>query len=703
MNSLIKLLVLSPFLFAVANCNGIKNSQYYEYLSTTTETLPCLNNYTHPSSVKITGTASFFKRGINLVTQTNLTTQLPELKNLTLGDPLIAAIPIRYAEIAVYNSKNQIVQCGRTNALGLLKGTDNLSDLLIPATPDTYSVHVMSRSNIQLSFAGKPNFGLNVSVKQDKYTNKLYTLEKSAASNGIDDVILNLTAYARQTESAEISGGAFNILNNIYTTYSYINSNTGLRDTTCLNKKINVFWKAGFNAFQYYYSQSDPSTLSSNSFYNLDGDKNLYITGGRLGNTSIENTDHFDDYVIIHELGHFIEDQCGQLLTPGGSHVIISRIDPQLAWTEGWANYLAAQVLYNNINMINPEFEGKMFTAGFTAAATDKKWSFLSSTFGFSDSQLNVGNGSGVMFDLKKAGTNPDIWQDGLYEGFATDKVDPTRYLGEGHFREGAITRGLFKLTNACGTTCATAPLSFEKIWQSFDSLTGAGQNNIKFKSSHTVLENLKSLAGGAWVGDTKTKAESEALHLKSDGVFITAGFYKWIPYGTALTTLQGASCSPGMHIEPRIDDPVLAGSNSDHRYSNHYYLFDPALLPSVNTISVKFTKQAGTDTEFDLILFQENYIFNSDYFCASVASDGTCLTSYVPSRSTTSDILRSDRSSGLVSFKKITNLQALDPTKKYLLNIRAYTPSKSISSTTTYSYEIRDSLTDGIGNYLCF
>ena len=701
MNSLAKYLVLGIFIIFQTACSGIENSQYYEYLSSTEEAALCLTNYPQSTSVKVAGTATFFKRGINLVIQVNTSTQLPELKNLTLGDPLQTALPIRFAEVVIYNSKNKIVQCGRTNNTGALKATDGASDLLLPATPDTYSIRVLSRTNIQLNFPGKPSFELNASVKKDKYSQQLYTLEKSVFSNGVDDVSISLIAYARQTESTEIVGGGFNILNDIYSTYSYLNTKTGTVDTRCLNQKINLYWKAGFNAFQYYYPNADPSTLSSNSFYDQDGDKTLNITGGRLGNTSLENTDHFDDYVIIHELGHFVEDNCGQLITPGGSHVMVSRIDPQLAWSEGWANYLAAQVMYEKISEINPEFEAKMASSGFTTNPTDRKWSFLSTTFGFSDSQLNVGNGTGVMFDIKKSGLNPDTWQAGSYEGFSIDKVDPSRYIGEGHFREGAITRGLFKLSNSCGSTCASAPISFENIWKSVDAITGASANGKKFKSSHSVIESIKSNIGAAaWTGDLQTKAQGEALHLASDGSYTVSGFNKWVSYAASMN-LQGAACATGTQIEPRFDDPILSGSNSDQRFSNHFYALDFSITPNLNTISAKFTKVAGTDTEFDLILFQENYVFNSDYTCSSTNFDGSCLTSFVPGRTNSADIVRSNRTAGLVAFKKITDLQSLDKTKKYLLNVRAYTPGKSISASTVYNYELRDGLTDGTGNYL--
>lgn len=686
--------------FIICGCTAINNTQYYDYLSTSVEAAECLTNYSFPATLKLTGTAKYFKRGVNLITQYNSITTKTDLVNIILGDPLQLALPIKYAEIIIYNSKNQIIQCGRTDSEGFLKSVDGVSDLLLPAAADSYAVQVLSRVRTQFSsYPGKPVFSISAAVKKDKYTNKLYTLAKVVNSNGLDDSSVDLLAYARQTDSAEINGGAFNILNDIFTTFSYISQNTGTVDTQCLNKKVDTYWKAGFNPYQYLYPQSDPSTLGNNSYYDGLGDKTLNITGGRLGNTSIENTDHFDDFVIVHELGHFIEDNCGQLTSPGGSHQIVSRIDPRLAWSEGWANYLAVQVLYNNMVQINPEFEGKMFNAGFTSA-TDRKWSFLSSTIGFSDSSLNVDNGTGFMFDMKKPGNNPDSWQYGPYNGSSYDKIDSVRYPGEGHFREGAISRGFFKLTNACGVNCALSPVPFEYIWRSVNKITGAGNPAIKFKSSHTILENVKVLLGGSWAGDNKAKIQSEALHLFSDNSYLVGGINKWIPYGSRLQTVQATAC-PTIYIEPRSDDPALTATNSDQRYSNHFYSIDFSALPPMDQITVTFTKQnpSGTTTEFDLLLFQEGYFFNTDYLCSSVDTNGSCLTSFVPSRTTNSSVVRSDRRSGsTLTSKKITLLSSLDSSKKYLLNIRAFTAGLTLSPVTDYSYQIQDAL----GNYIC-
>ncbi len=627
---------------------------------------------------------------------------------MNLGNPLVLPLPIRYAEVAIYNSTNDLVQCGITDASGNLKAFDGTSDLKIPAKSDQYLIRVLARSNILLAPPAasptKPEFKLHVAIKQDIFTNEVHFISKSFNSNGLADLSnLNLIAYARQSDSIGIEGGAFNILNSITTAFDYVRNNTGSVNTTCLSQKLNVYWKVGFNPFQYTYPSEDPSYVSNGSYYNKL-EENLYITGGRLGDVSIDVTHQFDDYVIIHELAHHIENKCGQLASPGGGHYILSRVDPRLAWAEGWANYFAAQVMYDStsINSINPEVGPKLTNAGLSS-----KWTYFFGSKGFSDSVQNIDNGTGFMFDLKKAGNNPDAWQDGQYQGSLFDKVDPSRYPGEGHFREGAITRGLFKLTNTCGGACLSAtstPIAFEKIWSSMDRISGIGQPSYVFKSSHDALEKVKSLVGNAtWASNYYAFNQantSEALHLFSDGIFSAAGINRWLPYGLALSTQSAGPCASGQsYIEPRSDDPVLTATNSDQRYSNHFYTLNLNTLAGLDELNVTFTKQnpSGTTTEFDLLLFQQDYFFNSDYVCSVTNNSGVCTT-YTNQRTSSSDVVRNDRRSGPVTTKTIRNLQALDLTKRYLLNIRAYTANRTIANITDYSYII----TNQAGQTLC-
>lgn len=685
-------MVISFFMLAVS-CSPIKNSLYQEYLSLKYEIEPCTTNYVYSQTINLNGLATYYKRGINLVVQNQ------KLINMHLGDPMVEPLPIRGAEVAVYDWNKQLVQCGITNENGELKSLDE-DDLKIPITAGNYTVRVYSRVNKILTYTGKPDFEMNVSVKKDIYTNELYYLEDTVYNDGVTQPYAELTAYARQSESIEVNGGAFNILNAIYSGYDYIRANTGNVNTTCLNDKLNVYWKAGFNPFQYYYPDQDPSTLSSNSYYDQT-EESLYITGGQLGDIAIARTDHFGDYVIIHELAHHIENKCGSLLSPGGTHAVLSRIDPRLAWSEGWANYFSAKVLFNDVSILLPEFRQKVQAQGLL----NTNWTYFFASEGFSDSVQNVGNGTGFMFDLKKDGKNPDSWQTGSFFGIPFDRVDPSKYPGEGHFREGAITRGLFKLTTACGVsgTCIDSvsgtPIGFDSIWKSMDKISGLGSGSFPYKSSETFLEILKYdyVGSGAWASSYKAFNEattSEALHLFTDGAFTsgtgTTAVNRWIPYGTPLLSATVGACPSGVYyIEPRPDDPVLTATNSDQRYSNHFYMVDLNQLSGLDTLTVSFTKQnsAGTNTEFDLLLFTEDYFFNGDYSCSAV-SNGEC-TAYTASRTVTSEVVKSDRRAGAITSKTLSGLSDLDPTKRYLLNIRAYTANKSINNVTAYQYTI--------------
>lgn len=59
---------------------------------------------------------------------------------------------------------------------------------------------------------------------------------------------------------------------------------------------------------------------------------------GRRGRDS----DEYDDHVIAHEYGHFLMANFSRESSPGGSHGLGERLDPRLAWSEGWSNFFGA-------------------------------------------------------------------------------------------------------------------------------------------------------------------------------------------------------------------------------------------------------------------------------------------------------------------------------------------------------------------------
>lgn len=700
------LILFSLFLFAAftQGCGPRLSSEAQEFLSQSQEVPECTTDYTHSSPLNISARAIFYKRGTEPVIVSN------KITNLILSDPLVDGLPIPYAEVAVYTSDKKLVQCGMTDFDGNLIGISG-GALQIPDTPQSYFIRVYARANVIMPNKG---FVANASVKEDPYTNKVYYIETTFTSDGVNTTPIELIAYARQTDDVYIKGGAFNIYNNFIQAYTYLDENLSVPDSelTCLSTKFSMYWKAGFNPFQYEYPTADPNTLVNSSYYKYETDS-FFISGGQVGDISLANTDHFDDFASIHEMGHFIADQCGRFDTPGGGHAIIVRIDPRLAWHEAWANYFAGVVTNERQDFLNPELATRLASS----PTGDLSWSFLFNSFGFSDSVQNVGNGTGFMMDLKKPGTSPGEWQIAPYFGSPFDQVNPTLYPGEGHFREGAITRALFKMTVAPATLCsscgssvfASSPVPFNVMWQAFDANGGMGDSTNHFSSSNQFLENVKTiLTAPTWSAFVQGAADAEALHLFSDQnlastsrKFVTnitgTDYLTWVPLGHNL--VQTACAKPTL-MQARSDDPALTGINSDQRYSNHYYKIDPAVLSGLNTLSITFTKQNGTNTDHDIIIFEEAYRFNGDYACSvAETEDGTCTSNtYVASRSTNAFVVASNRAaaSTLASsyVKSISNLATkLDPTKKYLLNIRAYTANKSLSNVTSYSYSMTSNL----------
>ena len=81
----------------------------------TAEIALCVTSSTYASPVTVTGTASFYKRGLNVSTLAGNVT------SLTLSGPISAPLPIKFAEVRVLNAAGEVVQCGKTNSAGALK------------------------------------------------------------------------------------------------------------------------------------------------------------------------------------------------------------------------------------------------------------------------------------------------------------------------------------------------------------------------------------------------------------------------------------------------------------------------------------------------------------------------------------------------------------------------------------------------------
>ena len=313
---------------------------------------------------------------------------------------------IRHAEVRVTDAGGNVVQCAETNASGAY-------DFYLPKNSGSYTVEVTSRSK---------NVYNTAYVLQNPTENTYYSV-KHVVGTSADASLDPLLAPATGT----LEGGAFNILDQIYKSQEYLRTETANCDNSgspnyygdcepfTTAPLVYTYWKKGLSPGVYIGSRG------AISFY-LNGQRELYIGGGLNDDVESSDMDHFDNSVIVHEYGHFLEDQFAAPDSPGGSHNGRSIIDPRLAWGEGWADFFQAAVLYAN--------------SGATPYYRD--------TYG------HVGCSGAACY-----GINYNENLDPTSMSYGDQPTD----MGEGIFREFSVTRLLYKVVKT------GSGMKFSEIW----------------------------------------------------------------------------------------------------------------------------------------------------------------------------------------------------------------------------------------------
>jgi hypothetical protein len=317
--------------------------------------------------------------------------------------------------------------------------------------------------------------------------------------------------------------------------------------------KVTAYWKQGFNPGSYV-------GVSSGLSYYLQGERELYILGGSNGNTKTADTDHFDDSVIIHEYGHFLEDVYGNSTSPGGSHNGNFIIDPRLAWSEGWANFLQGAVL-----TVGAPVRGKYYI----------------DTVGYSNDSIDSGDAGSIsiIFDLSESGT-----------AASSDRVSVS---GEGTFRELSVSRTLYKIVT-------TTSIPFTSIWTVFSDTT----NGLRAPSSVFTNIGLFNSYLDALVPIGQTTAWNNILTNERQNK-TTKDF--------ADTVTSNAVCA----AYPRTLTPVADGTyasepKSNKLVSNDFYQF--YYSGSGGTIQMTYSQVVGQTIDLDLYLYNSSFVYQEDY-----------------------------------------------------------------------------------------
>jgi hypothetical protein len=334
--------------------------------------------------------------------------------------------------------------------------------------------------------------------------------------------------------------------------------------------KVQAYWKSGFNPNSYFCN--DDSGLS---FYTPDTDQ-LFILGGIDGDTDNSDTDHFDNSVIIHEYGHFLEDQYSTSDSPGGSHDGASVLDPRLVWSEGWADFIQNAILQDVDPTRTPAYQD---TSGNADGVT--------SNFFLENLEFRCGNGTSN-------------------EGDINDCTDMPTTIGEGNFREFSITRVLWDMIddgtatggdNTDGDDTFTSPstytdtlvMPFSEVWTSFINLRNS---SLSFRSIGNFHEVRNSLTG-----DVTADADYNNL--------VNAAFQQPNRTDYANPAIVGGSCTTTI---------TQSGGNL---FKAHDY-FDISHGGGVFTLDLSYTGVDG-NSDMDIYLYEEDYVqFSSSSLIAA-------------------------------------------------------------------------------------
>ncbi len=133
----------------------------------------------------------------------------------------------------------------------------------------------------------------------------------------------------------------FAVLDSIYSSMQLVLS----VDPTADFAPLDAFWSVNnrlTSCTDSFNECRDAGELSA-SFYS-SGIDSLFLLGDASG-----DSEEFDDHVIVHEWGHYFEDNFSRSDSIGGPHAIGARIDARLAFGEGWATALSGIALENQL------------------------------------------------------------------------------------------------------------------------------------------------------------------------------------------------------------------------------------------------------------------------------------------------------------------------------------------------------------------
>jgi hypothetical protein len=166
----------------------------------------------------------------------------------------------------------------------------------------------------------------------------LYAIVSDFNTGSSADLTRDLTARSGWDEGSNAYTGTraaapFAVLDSVYTAMQLVLS----VDPAAAFSPLDAFWSSNNGGSEDVFDV-DTGEFGV-SFYSPAVDS-LFLLGD-----AGSDTEEFDSHVIIHEWGHYFEDNFSRSDSIGGPHFLGDQLDARLAFGEGWATALAAIAL----------------------------------------------------------------------------------------------------------------------------------------------------------------------------------------------------------------------------------------------------------------------------------------------------------------------------------------------------------------------
>lgn len=223
--------------------------------------------------------------------------------------------PVRGVTVELVNASGQVLANTRSDGNG---------QYLFSQVPANTQVRV--RVKAELIQTGSP--GWNIAVTDNTNGNALYTAQGGLADSGTSDSVRNLHASSGWGGSSYTEtrvAAPYAILDSIYTGLLRLQA-AGLTQT--------------LPALEFRWSKDnvpvggEPEAGEIGTSYYVNN--TIYLLGA-----ADNDTDEYDEHVVLHEWVHYLEDAISRSDSIGGSHSGGDRLDMRVAFSEGLGNALA--------------------------------------------------------------------------------------------------------------------------------------------------------------------------------------------------------------------------------------------------------------------------------------------------------------------------------------------------------------------------